>query len=61
MKILKEFKAFGMKIGLADITAGIISPPIEWIFNTNFKDLKLVINEGMANTDAKIEGEFAVV
>jgi hypothetical protein len=29
MKILKEFKAFGMKIGLADITAGIISPPIE--------------------------------
>lgn len=61
MKILKEFNSFGMKSGSADITAGIISPLIEWIFNTNFKDLKLVVNEGMANTEVKIEWEFALV
>ncbi|MEN8186240.1 MAG: large-conductance mechanosensitive channel protein MscL [Bacteroidota bacterium] len=42
-------------------TGGIVSPIIGLIFNTDFKDLKWVINEGIANAEGKIEGEIAVL
>jgi len=42
-------------------TAGIVSPLIGLIFNANFKDLKWIVKEGVANADGKIEGAIAVL
>ncbi len=42
-------------------TAGIVSPLIGLIFNTNFKDLKWIVKEGVANADGKVEGTIAVL
>ncbi len=42
-------------------TAGIVSPLIGLMFNANFKDLKWIIKEGVANADGKIEGTIAVL
>jgi len=42
-------------------TAGIVSPLIGLIFNANFKDLKWIVKEGVANADGKIEGTIAVL
>ncbi len=42
-------------------TAGIVSPLIGLIFNANFKDLKWIVKEGVANTDGEIEGAIAVL
>ena len=42
-------------------TAGIVSPLIGLIFNANFKDLKWVVKEGIANADGEIEGAIAVL
>ncbi len=42
-------------------TAGIVSPLIGLIFNANFKDLKWIIKEGVANADGEIEGTIAVL
>jgi len=42
-------------------TAGIVSPLIGLLFNTDFKDLKWVIKDGIANAEGKIQGEIAVL
>ena len=42
-------------------TTGIVSPLIGLLFNTNFKDLKWIVKEGVANADGKIEGTIAVL
>lgn len=59
--------AVGFVIGAAfksvvtSFTGGIVSPLIGLIFNANFKDLKLIVKEGIANAEGKIEGEVAVL
>ena len=45
---------------VASFTGGIISPLIRLIFNTDFKDLKYVIKEGIADETGKVVGEVAV-
>jgi len=42
-------------------TAGIVSPLIGLIFNANFKDLKWIVKEGIANAEGKVEGTIAVL
>jgi len=42
-------------------TGGIVSPLIGLIFNADFKDLKYVVKEGIANAEGKIEGEVSVL
>ncbi|MDT0553724.1 MAG: large-conductance mechanosensitive channel [Bacteroidetes bacterium MedPE-SWsnd-G1] len=46
---------------VTSFTGGIVSPLIGLIFNSNFKDLKYVVKEGVANAEGKIEGEVAVL
>ncbi|NMH89101.1 large-conductance mechanosensitive channel protein MscL [Flavivirga algicola] len=46
---------------VASFTGGIVSPLIGLIFNADFKDLKYVIQEGVANADGVIEGEVSVL
>lgn len=42
-------------------TAGIVSPLIGLLFNTNFKDLKWIVKDGIADAEGKIQGEIAVL
>ena len=42
-------------------TGGIVSPLIGLIFDADFKDLKLVVKEGVANAEGVIEGEVSVL
>ena len=46
---------------VASFTGGIVSPLIGLIFNTNFKDLKYVINEGVADEAGKVAGKVAIL
>ncbi|MDO5970370.1 large-conductance mechanosensitive channel protein MscL [Flavivirga aquimarina] len=46
---------------VASFTGGIVSPLIGLIFNADFKDLKYVIKEGVANAEGVIEGEVSVL
>ncbi|WP_211047353.1 large-conductance mechanosensitive channel protein MscL [Lutibacter sp. B1] len=46
---------------VTSFTGGIVSPLIGLIFNADFKDLKYVINEGVADEAGKITGEVAVL
>lgn len=46
---------------VTSFTAGIVSPLIGLIFNSNFNDLKYVIKEGVANADGVLEGEVSVL
>lgn len=46
---------------VASFTGGIISPLVGLIFNTDFKDLKYVINEGVADEAGNVAGEVAVL
>lgn len=46
---------------VASFTGGIISPLIGLIFNADFKDLKYVLTEGVANADGVIEGEVSLL
>ncbi|MBD0823259.1 MULTISPECIES: large conductance mechanosensitive channel protein MscL [Aestuariibaculum] len=75
LKEFKEFAmkgnlvdiAVGFVMGAAfkevvtSFTGGIVSPLIGLIFNADFKDLKWVISEGVANADGVIEGEVSVL
>ncbi|MCK5637682.1 MAG: MscL family protein, partial [Flavobacteriaceae bacterium] len=75
LKEFKEFAlkgslldiAVGFVMGAAfksvvtSFTAGIVSPLIGLLFNTNLKDLKWVLKEGVANAEGKIEGTIAVL
>lgn len=46
---------------VSSFTGGIVSPLIGLIFQSDFKDLKYVIKEGVANAEGTIEGEVAVM
>ena len=59
--------AIGFVMGAAfkqvvtSFTGGIVSPLIGLIFNTNFKDLKYIAKEGIADQAGKITGEVAIL
>ncbi|MGG8496807.1 large-conductance mechanosensitive channel protein MscL [Tenacibaculum sp. TC6] len=46
---------------VSSFTGGIVSPLIGLLFNADFKDLKFVIKEGVADEAGKITGEVAVL
>ncbi|CAL2058102.1 large-conductance mechanosensitive channel protein MscL [Tenacibaculum sp. 190524A05c] len=46
---------------VASFTGGIVSPLIGLLFNADFKDLKYVIKEGVADASGKVSGEVAVL
>lgn len=46
---------------VSSFTGGIVSPLIGLIFNADFKDLKYVVVEGIANAEGVISGEVAVL
>lgn len=59
--------AVGFVMGVAfksvvtSFTSGIVSPLIGLIFNADFKDLKYLIRDGVADEAGKITGEVAVL
>ncbi|MFD0963265.1 large-conductance mechanosensitive channel protein MscL [Pseudofulvibacter geojedonensis] len=71
LKEFKEFAmkgnlvdiAVGFVMGAAfkevvtSFTGGIVSPLIGMIFNSNFKDLKLELKEGVKNAEGVMEGQ----
>ena len=75
LKEFKEFAMKGNLVDIAvafvmgaafnkvvtSFTAGIISPLVGLIFNTDFKDLKYVVTEGVANDTGEIAGEVAIL
>jgi len=75
LKEFKEFAmkgnlvdiAVGFVMGAAfksvvtSFTGGIVSPLIGLIFKADFKDLKYVITEGVADTTGKVTGEVAIL
>ena len=46
---------------VTSFTAGIVSPLIGLIFNSNFDDLKYVITEGVTDEAGKVTGEIAIL
>jgi len=46
---------------VTSFTGGIISPLVGLIFNSDFKDLKYVITEGVANEAGEVSGEVAIL
>lgn len=46
---------------VTSFTGGIVSPLIGLIFNTNLKDLKYIVKNGIADEAGKITGEVAVL
>jgi len=42
-------------------TGGIVSPIIGMLFNADFKDLKFIIKDGVADTAGKVTGEVAIL
>ena len=75
LKEFKEFAmkgnlvdiAVGFVMGAAfkqvvtSFTGGIVSPLIGLLFNANFKDLKYIAKEGIADEAGKITGEVAIL
>jgi len=75
LKEFKEFAlkgslldiAVGFVMGAAfksvvtSFTGGIVSPLIGLLFNSDLKDLKWVVQEGIANSEGKIEGTISVL
>ena len=75
LKEFKEFAmkgnlvdiAVGFVMGAAfkqvvtSFTGGIVSPLIGLIFKADFKDIKWVIKEGVANADGVMEGQVAIL
>ena len=75
LKEFKEFAMKGSLIDIAvgfvmgaafkevvtAFTGGIVSPLVGLIFNSDLKDLKYVMTEGVANTQGVVEGEVAVL
>lgn len=59
--------AIGFVMGAAfksvvtSFTGGIVSPLIGLIFNSDFKDMKYIIKEGIANAEGAMEGELAIL
>jgi len=46
---------------VTSFTGGIVSPLIGLIFNSDFKDLKYVVKDGVADEAGKVVGEVAVL
>ncbi|WP_317041700.1 large-conductance mechanosensitive channel protein MscL [Tenacibaculum agarivorans] len=46
---------------VSSFTGGIVSPLIGLLFNADFKDLKYVIKEGVADESGKVAGEVAIL
>lgn len=46
---------------VSSFTGGIVSPLVGLIFQSDFKGLKWVINEGIANETGEVVGEVAVL
>jgi len=75
LKEFKEFAlkgslldiAVGFVMGAAfksvvtSFTAGIVSPLIGLLFNSDLKELKWIVKEGVANTEGVVEGTVAVL
>jgi len=75
LKEFKEFAMQGNLIDIAvgfvmgaafkqvvtSFTGGIVSPLVGLIFKADFKDLKLIVKEGVADEAGKITGEVAVL
>lgn len=75
LKEFKEFAmkgnlvdiAVGFVMGAAfkqvvtSFTGGIVSPLIGLLFNTNFKDLKYIAKNGVADETGKVTGEVAIL
>ncbi|MCD8413054.1 large conductance mechanosensitive channel protein MscL [Tenacibaculum finnmarkense] len=75
LKEFKEFAmkgnlvdiAVGFVMGAAfkqvvtSFTGGIVSPLIGLLFNANFKDLKYIAKEGVADAAGKVTGEVAIL
>jgi len=75
LKEFKEFAlkgslldiAVGFVMGAAfksvvtSFTAGIVSPLIGLLFNSDLKDLKWIVREGVANAEGVVEGTVAVL
>ena len=59
--------AIGFVMGAAfksvvtSFTGGIVSPLIGLIFNSDFKDMKYIVREGIANVEGKLEGQVAIL
>jgi large conductance mechanosensitive channel len=59
--------AVGFVLGAASkqvvtsFTGGIVSPLVGLIFKADFKDLKLIVKEGVADETGKMVGEVAVL
>lgn len=49
------------KAVVTSFTGGIVSPLVGLIFNSNFKDLKYIVKEGVADEAGKVVGEVAVL
>ena len=75
LKEFKEFAlkcslldiAVGFVMGAAfksvvtSFTAGIVSPLIGLLFNSDLKELKWIVSEGVANAEGVVEGTVAVL
>lgn len=46
---------------VTSFTGGIVSPLVGLIFNSDFKDLKYIVKEGVVDEAGKITGEVAVL
>ncbi|WP_148869477.1 large-conductance mechanosensitive channel protein MscL [Tenacibaculum adriaticum] len=46
---------------VSSFTGGIVSPLIGLIFKSDFKDLKYVVKEGVADAEGKVAGEVAIM
>ncbi len=46
---------------VTSFTGGVVSPLIGLIFNSDFKDLKYIIKDGVADEAGKVVGEVAVL
>ncbi len=49
------------KAVVTSFTGGIVSPLVGLIFNSDLKDLKYIVKDGVANEAGKITGEVAVL
>jgi large conductance mechanosensitive channel len=49
------------KAVVTSFTGGIVSPLIGLIFNSDFKDLKYIVKEGVADEAGKVAGEVAIL
>ena len=46
---------------VTSFTGGIVSPLIGLIFNANFKDMKYILKDGVADAAGKVTGEVALL